>query len=379
MMSNPRLFGRLAVCGLLVAAAGCRKQQAAPPRPPMAVQTATAIKMDTPVIIKAFGNTEDRESVDVVPQVSGLLMKTFVADGAVVTNGQPLFQIDSRDYAARVRQGEGVVTADRANLEMSRITVERNRALLEKKLIAAESFDLLKTKHEAAAAQLQIDEAALEQARLNLARCQIAAPLTGVCSKRYLDDGNLAAAGMTRLINIRSYDPMDLEFSVSEQYLPFLRRAMAEGTVRLGITPQNDTNALLGVLTSLDNAVNPLTGTILLRGQVPNPEMKLWAKQFVGVDILAGTVHDAVMIPEGAVQFGKMGSYVFAVTKDGKADMRSVKPGVRYGNLIQIMDGVAPDEKVVVLGQLMLYPGAQVAEAEQRPRSGGAPAGAGGK
>jgi multidrug resistance efflux pump len=121
--------------------------------------------MDTPVAINAFGNTKDRASVDIVPQVSGVLVKTLIQDGAVVTNGQPLFLIDPSDYAARVRQAEGLVAADKANLNLSRLTLERNRSLLEKELISAESFDTLKTRVEAASAQLSADEATLEQLR----------------------------------------------------------------------------------------------------------------------------------------------------------------------------------------------------------------------
>jgi len=128
-------------------------------------------------------------------------------------------------------------------------------------------------------------------------------------------------------------------------------------------------------LVFLDNAVNLQTGTILLRGQVPNPDRKLWAQQFIDVRILAGIARDAVMVPESVVQFGKDGPYAFVVTKDNKAELRLVQPGVRYDNLLQIIDGVAPGEKVVVLGQLMLYPGASVAEAAQQAPSGKAPAG----
>ena len=374
MKPYPRTVAALTACAAIAMAAGaCSKRGGgAQARPPMAVQTAPALKMDTPVVIKAFGNTVALQSVDIVPQVSGLLVKTFIADGAVVTNGQPLFQIDSSDYVSRVQQVQGMVAADRANLELNRLTMERNKPLLEKKLIAAEDFDTIKTRVEASAAQLQMDEAALQMAQLNVTRCTIVSPVAGVCSKRYLNDGNLLTAGMSRLTSIRTYDPIDLEFSVSEQYLPIIRRAMAEGGVSLAVTPQNDTNHYEGKLTFMDNAVNDATGTILLRGQVPNPGLKLWAGQFVEVAVTAGTVRDAVMVPEGAVQFGKMGTYLFIVNAESKAEMRPVKIGVRYNNLLQLVEGAAPGDKVVVLGQLMLYPGAQVAEAAPRPATGAA-------
>lgn len=361
---------------LALALGACSKRQKGPPQfPPTAVQTTLAVKMDTPVVINAFGNTEDQASVDVVPQVSGMLVTTFILDGAIVTNGQALFLIDPSDYAIRVRQADGLVTADRANLELSRLTLERNRPLLAKNMISAETFDTLKTKLDSATAQLQIDEAARDQARLDLSRCMVTATVNGVCSKRFLDNGNLAMANQTKLTNVRSYDPLFVEFSVSEQYLDILRREMAAGKVRIEVMPRGDTNSYAGELVFLDNAVNHQTGTILLRALVPNPDRKLWSWQFVEVRILAGIARDAVMVPESAVQFGKDGPYAFVVTKDNKAELRLVKPGVRYNDLLQIIEGVAPGEKVVALGQLMLYPGAAVMDAAARTPSGEAPAG----
>jgi multidrug efflux system membrane fusion protein len=339
----------------------CGKHGGPPAFPPSAVRTATAATADTPMVISAFGHTEERVNLDVVPQVSGTLVATFISDGAVVTNGQPLFQIDPSDYAARVRQAEGMRAADRANLALNQTTLERYRGLLDKKLVSPEDFDTLSAKTQAAAAQLQMDEAALDLAHLNLARCTITASMSGVCSKRFVDNGNLVGAGQTRLINIRSYDPLFVEFSVSEQYLPMLRQAMAAGPVAIEVLPNGDTNRYAGTLAFLDNAVDAQSGTIMLRGQVPNPDLKLWARQFASIRVLAGVARNAVMVPEGAIQFGKQGTYLFAV-KNGKAEMRQVKTGVRNDDSIQITEGVAVGDAVVVLGQLMLYPGASVRE-----------------
>jgi multidrug efflux system membrane fusion protein len=368
----------LALAALLLGGVGCGKKGGPPPKMSMPVKLTPALKMATPVVISAFGTTEDRASVDIVSQVSGQLIKAFIQDGAVVTNGQPLFLIDPRDYAARVQQAEGAVAADRANLDLVRLTLERTRPLLAKKLISQEDFDTLQTKAAAAAAQLKADEAQVALARLNLERCTITAPLAGVCSKRYVDDGNLVAAGQSRLTNIRSYDPLDLEFSVSEEYLPLLRRVMAAGPIKLDIVPRGDTNHYAGTLTFLDNAVDQQTGTIRLRGQLPNPDLKLWARQFIEVRIVAGEIPDAVMVPEGAVQFGKQGAYLFVVKPDNTADLRPVKLGVRYNDRVQIVSGVQGGENVVVLGQLMLFPGAPVMDVAKIPPPGAAPMAPGG-
>ena len=352
------------------------RQAPAPQMPVMTVRTTPAVQMDAPVVIGSFGTTDERASVDIIPQVSGVLLKAHIADGAVVTNGQPLFLIDPSDYASRVRQVEGLVAADRANLELSRSTLERNRPLLEKKLIAPDAFDALATRAEAAAAQLRADEALLEQARLNLARCTVSAPMAGVCSRRYVDEGNLVGAGQSRLVNIRSYDPISVSFAVSEVHLSEVRQAMAAGAVRVEVTPRGSTNRYEGTLEFVDNAVNPLTGTVLLRARVPNPDLALWARQYVDVSVFAGVVPGAVMVPEGAVQYGKRGPFLYAVTGEGKAELRMVRPGVRWHDLIQAGAGVAPGDRVVVLGQLMLFPGASVKEEAPPAGGGAAPGGA---
>ncbi len=367
MKTKTELFPIAVAAGIALMLGACSQKQAGPQqRPPTPVQGAPAVKMDTPVVIDSFGNTKERLNIDIVPQVSGLLLRTFIDDGSIVTNGQPLFLIDPSDYAARAKQIQSAVEADHANLDLSKITMERNAPMLEKKLIAQQDFDTLKTKVAAAAAQLSADQAALEAAELNLNRCLITSPLDGICSKRFVDVGNLVGAGASRLTNIRSYDPLYVDFAISEAYLDQVRDAFKAGAVQIEIKPRGTSNIFTGKVTFIDNAVNGMTGTIALRGEVPNKDLKLWAQQFLDVRVIAGVVHDAVMVPEGAVQFGKMGAYLFVI-KDGKADMRIVKTGVRYNDLLQIVSGVAAGEDVVVLGQLMLYPGAAVADLSKAP------------
>ncbi len=358
------------LCYLILSLSACSQRKPQRELPPVAVNSSPAKQMNAPLLINAFGHTKDQLSIDVVPQVSGLLVQTFIQDGAVVTNGQLLFQIDPNDYTIRVRQAEGALAADRATMELSSLTLERNRQLLAKQMVSQETFDTLQTKLEAATAQFRIDEAALDKARLDLSRCAVTSTVNGICSKRFMDTGNLVIAHQTKLINIRSYDPLFVEFAVSEQYLDILRQAMAAGSVKIEVSPRGSTNSYAGELVFLDNAVNHQTGTILLRGLVPNPQLSLWARQFVEVRVWAGLLNNAVMVPESAVQFGKNGPYVFVVAQDNKVELRLVKPGYRYDSLLQIVEGVAADERVVVLGHLQLYPGALVREAAlEKPAS----------
>jgi len=347
-------FAVLAVCSCT------RRGPGQAPRPAAPVQVAVAIATDAPVVVTAFGVAYEQASVDIVPQVSGLLKKRLITDGAVITNGQVLFEIEQAEYAAKVRQAEGAVAADDAELALRRLSLERTRKLHEQKLVAPEVFDTMKARVDAGEAQLRMDTASLEQANIMLARCTIAAPLDGMCSKCYVDEGNLVEENKTKLTNIRSYDPIRVEMSVSEGHMPVLRRALGSGPVPIEVQPRGDTNRYAGTLVFMDNAVNEDTGTILLRGLVRNPGRLLWARQFVDVRILAGVVSNAVMVPEAAVQFGKSGPYVFAATDGGTVEMRPTPTGVRHGGLIQAFSGVEAGERVVVLGQLQLSPGAAV-------------------
>ena len=366
MNSIPRLTITIfSISALALLTSACGKKQAPPPftAPPVVVTLAPASQADTPVIIATYGTTQDKESVDIVPQVSGQLLSILFEEGAVVTNGQPLFQIDPRDYQTRVHQAEGMLAADKSSLELARTTLSRNQPLLGKRLISEEVFDTIKNKAASLEAQLAIDQAALTQAQLNLARCTVVSPIDGICSKRFVDAGNLVAAGVSRLTNVRNNSALRLECTVSEQYLPQIRTALAAGPIHIKLTPPGDTKHYPGTLSFIDNAVDPATGSILLRGEVPNPDRALWARQFVNIEIIVTTIPNAVMVPESAVQFGKTGPYLYVANSNSISELRPVTVGVRHDNLLQISTGVQAGESVITSGLMMMRPGATVMDA----------------
>jgi RND family efflux transporter MFP subunit len=358
----------ITLTALALITSSCGKKQNTPfTPPPVMVMMTPAIQVDTPVIIATYGNTQDKESVDIIPQVSGQLISVLFEEGAVVTNGQPLFQIDPRDYQTRVLQAEGMIAADKAALELARTTVARNQPLQDKQLISRELFDAISNKVTALEAQLSIDQAALIQAQLNLSRCTLVSPIAGICSKRYVDAGNLVAAGASRLTNVKNNSPLRLECTISEQYLPQVRKALAAGPIAVELTPRGDTNSYPGTLSFMDNAVDSLTGTILLRGEVPNPDRMLWARQFVDIRIIATVIPNAILVPESAVQFGKNGPYLYVANSNSVSELRPVKTGVRYNNLLQISEGVQAGESIITAGLMMMRPGATVMDASKLP------------
>jgi multidrug efflux system membrane fusion protein len=353
----------ISALALLTSACGKKQAGGPPTAPPVVVTMTPALQADTPVIIAAYGNTQEKESVDIVPQVSGQLLSILFEEGAIVTNGQPLFQIDPRDYETRVQQAEGMLAADKSALELARTTLSRNQPLLGKRLISEEVFDAIKNKVTSLEAQLAIDQAALTQAHLNLSRCTLVSPIAGVCSKRYVDAGNLVAAGASRLTNVKNNSPLRLECTVSEQYLPQIRSAMATGPIPVEVTPTGDSRHYPGTLSFIDNAVDASTGSILLRGEVPNADRALWAKQFVNIEIIVTTIPNAVMVPESAVQFGKNGPYLYIANSNSISELRPATIGVRHDNLLQISSGIHAGESVITSGLMMMRPGATVMDA----------------
>lgn len=365
----------LAVLGLL---AGCGKKEGGggpPVRPPTPVHIVAATTATVPTLLPSFGTAVANVQVSVTPQVSGTILQALIKDGETVAAGQALFEIDPSDYTNTVHQGEAAVEGDRANLWMAKLNVDRNRPLVAKNLISQNAFDNYQATAEAADAKLKADLANLEQAKLNLARCTVRAPGAGTCSKVMANPGNLAVANQTLLTTLKNLDPIQAEFALSEEYLPALRRELAKNPVTVTVQPRGDDHRYAGRIVFIDNAVNTATGTILVRAEIPNPEHKLWPNQFLAVMVRAGEFKDAVVVPESAVQTGKMGSFAFVVDAQNKAELRPVQLGVRTDGQVHIKAGIAAGERVVTQGLLMLAPGFTVMEA---PTAGGAPGRPGG-
>lgn len=367
---------------------GCLKQKevAADERPPAAVQTASAIQTNVPMILQAFGRVVAVENVDVMPQVSGKLLEIHFKDGATVKAGDKLFTIDPREYKASLDKAEATLAADQAGLKMKKATLERNAKLIEKNLISKEDFEKVQADFDASDAQVRLDKAAVDLAAINLEYCSIVAPTDGHAGKRLVDAGNLVQAGSTKLVNLRKLDSLYVDFSVSEEQLSLIRNAMNKGTLDVDFMPErelrqvqklSETRGATGVdaslreyeekgydaqLVFLDNTVSDTTGAIALRAIVTERMEELWPGQFVRVGLTVETRSNAVIVPANAVQSGKNGPYVFVVKPDQTADYRMVKQAFPWASYIVIDKGVQAGELVVLLGQMGLYPGAKVFE-----------------
>lgn len=342
---------------------GCAKkkvQQEIPPRP---VQVATAFKKDVPLYIDTFGNLATPNNVDIVAQVTGKIQLVHFTEGDEVKKGARLFTIDPKEYEADLEKSQAALSADQVDLKLKNETFERNKKLIDKNLISRQDYDTYETDAAAARAQVALDQANLKLARINLGYCSITSPIDGVAGKRLVDPGNIVTANSGNpLVNIKSIDPLYIDFPIPERKLPGVKEAMAEATLKVEISPAGDSNGpYSGELQMIDNTVDKTTGTISLRATVPNQDRALWPGQYATVKLIVSTVKDAILVPVPAVQLGQKGMYIYVITGDNKADLRDeITVGQSAAGNLVIEKGIKVGEKVVTSGQLGLSPGATV-------------------
>lgn len=356
--------------------------------PAAPVTVATAIQQPIPIEVTAIGNVQAYNTVQVRSMVDGVLQRVLVKQGEDVRADQLLFQLDKRPFEAALAQAKGILAKDEANAHNDQVNAERYQALLKEGVLAPQAAEQQTTQAQADAAAVQADRAAVQTATVNLGYTDIKAPIDGRCGAILINLGNNVKANDTNpLITINQVMPIYVQFTVPEAQLAAVRANSAKGLQVRAFVP-NDSNASVGKLTFIDNAVDPTTGTIKLMGTFQNKDRRLWPGQFVNVQLVLGTDQRATLIPSIAVQSSQQGSYVFVVNQDGTAKMQPVTVARTYRQLSVVGSGVAPGDAVVVDGIYRVIPNAKVnitktvpvtvgpAQIAQAPNAGAAPAGA---
>lgn len=358
---------------LLVVRAIFAKKKAPPPPPARGVTTAVATQKNVPIYVDSFGNLYPLNDVNIQSQVTGEIISANFVEGQEVKVGDLLFMIDPSPFRADLVKAEASLAQDIADLNLKKSTLERNEKLLASELISQQEYDKVKADYISAQEKTKLDKADIELAKINLNYCSITSPINGLTGKRQVDPGNIVQgnAGPT-LVNIKTIDPLYIDFTVPEVELSRVREANSKGRLEVQITVPGDTrNIYLGQLSLINNTVDNTTGTVLLRAIVDNKERKLWPGEFVKVRLILGVVDKAVVVPSEAVQMGQNGNFVFIIDQDSKADLRLVTTGQEEENLMVIEKGVQAGEKVVTTGQLGLSAGVRVQEVkadEEKPQ-----------
>jgi multidrug efflux system membrane fusion protein len=331
---------------------------AAGPRP-VPVRIAAAAARDVPVEIQAVGRIVSAASVQVRAQVSGVLLAARFTEGQTVRRGEVLLEIDPRPYAAALAEAQARLAQDEVRAANARDDAARYAELVGKEFVTRQQHDAAKTNAAALEAQVAADAAAVDRARLNLSYCTLRAPISGRTGKRRLDPGNLVAAGGPEpLVTIEQVKPVFAEFAVPERNLGVLR-ARRDAPAPVAILAAGGV-AASGVLTFMDNAVDPATGTVLLRARIANDDELLWPGQSIEVRVKVAERVKAVVVPASAVAAGQQGDYAYVIGPDRKAQLRPVVVERAGDRETALASGVAAGEQVVVEGHLRLRPGAVV-------------------
>jgi multidrug efflux system membrane fusion protein len=332
----------------------------APPPPLVSVTQATT--QDVPKYLDEIGRNVAFESVTVTPQVAGRITERRFQDGENLKKGQLLFVIDPRPYKAQLDSAQANLAQAKAALELAKIQFGRDQELVGTRAISKQDYDTKKNTVDVNEAQVEAAGAAIETAQINLEYCYIHSPIDGRAGARLVDVGNVVQANATSLLLVQRLDPIYATFTITERDLPEVQKQMRAGLlkamVRLPADLENVTRP--GKVEFLDNAVQNATGTVNLRATVSNPDHHFWPGQFVDVKLVLATQKSAVLIPSQAAQISQQGPFVYVIKSDDTAELRPVSLGQRQGSDVVITNGLGPNERVVLAGQLLVRPGSKV-------------------
>ncbi|HEU4641988.1 MAG TPA: efflux RND transporter periplasmic adaptor subunit [Gemmatimonadaceae bacterium] len=331
-----------------------------PPPAAVPVSVARVERRDVPYEIQATGTVEPMQTVSVSSQVSGILTRVAFKEGDEVRKGQILFEIDPRPFEAALRQAQGGLAKDSAQLANAQADVKRYETLVQKDYVTTQQYDQVKTTAAALAATVESDRATVETARLNLQYATIRAPISGRAGALLVREGNLVRSETQPLVVINQIRPILVRFAVPASNLPRIRQ-YAGNTLPVHAQPVSAPGApSSGTLSFMDNAVDTTTGTILLKGQFANRDGALWPGEFVNTALQLFVQRGAVVAPAQSVVQSQQGTYVFVVTQEGTANHRDVTVGRTMGDIAVIDKGLQPGEIVVTDGQLRITPGGKV-------------------
>lgn len=355
-----RSMTTLLVLVAVTAGSGCtkkaEKKQGRPPAPVLVAVVGTA---DIPQRLVAVGTVEATESVVVRPQISGELSAVFFAEGQEVSRGQKLFQMDPRSYQAALKKAEASLARNRVIMENSLKDYHRYAQLVKEGIVTQEQAEAYRTKADSAAADVEADKAAVENARVQLSYTTMTAPIAGRLGNLAVSRGNVVEANKTTLVTLNAIAPIYVTFSLPERELAAVRGRMAEG--RMAVEAELPGGIVeRGQVSFLDNLVDTTTGTIKLKGRFDNRNRRLWPGQFVQVSLTLAERKGVVAVPSQALQTGQKGTFVYVVRPDLTAEMRPVVTGAAYNGLTAIEKGLAVAEQVVIDGQLRVSPGARL-------------------
>jgi len=328
---------------------------------PISVSVAPALKLNVPYYLTGLGTVTAFNTVTVKSRVDGELQKVNFKEGQFVHEGDLLAEIDPRPFQVALEQMEGQLFRDQAQLNNARVDFARYDQLHKEGVIAAQQVDTQSAKVGQLEGAVRADQAQIDNEKLQLTYCKITAPLTGRVGLRLVDQGNMIhATDANGLVVITQVQPIAVLFTLPEDSLPEVIQHMKGEELGVEAYSRDDqTKLATGKLLTVDNQIDPTTGTVRFKAAFENRDLSLWPNQFVNTRLMLAVRKDAVVVPLAAVQRGTQGSYVYTV-KGGKANMQAIKLDMTQGDIALIASGVVEGDQVVVDGQDRLQTGTPV-------------------
>jgi multidrug efflux system membrane fusion protein len=357
------LLGTLLLCGAL---AGCGRGQknakASGPPPSVPVGVATVKQRDFPVYLTGLGSVTAFNTVSLKTRIDGQITQVNFVEGQDVKEGELLIQIDPRPYQVALEQAQANLQRDEAQLTNAKVQYERMKALYDGGVIAKQDLDTQEASFGQYEGTIAADKAAIDSAKLNLVYTRITSPINGRIGLRQVDIGNyVTAASGASMAVITQMHPIAIIFTLPEDQLQAVRERMQKGTLPVDVYSRDDQTKLsTGKLLTIDNQIDPTTGTVRFKAVFENPDNSLWPNQFVNVHLLLETRKDAITAPVSAIQRGPQGTFVYLVDNNNTVQVRPVQLALTQGNIVVIASGLQAGERVVTDGQEKLQEGSRV-------------------
>ena len=330
--------------------------------PAIAVDTATANHADVPVYFNGLGTVQAFYTVTVTARVDGELQKIAFVEGQTVRKGDLLAQLDPRPNQAAYAQAVATKAKDAAQLANSKRDLDRYTLLQPENLASKQTVDTARAAVDQLTAQVQVDQAIVDNARTQLDYTRITSPINGRTGIRLIDPGNIVhAASAGGIVVVTQVQPISVIFTLPEEDMSAIGAALAAGPVPV-TTVSRDGNTELdqGTLTLVDNMIDQTTGTAKLKATFNNARNTLWPGQYVNARVLVRIERKVLTVPSSAVQLGPNGPFTYVVKSDSTLEMRPLTIGTEGGGTTVIKSGLALNEHVVTSNQYRLQPGVLV-------------------
>lgn len=341
-----------------------------PPSVPAGVPV-TAVPVsahDVPNEVTGIGTVQAYNSVLVRTRVDGTLMKVPVTEGQMVKPGDVVAVVDPRPYQAALDIAMARKQQDEAALASAKSDLARTASLMKQDFASRQLYDQQQSKTDQLVAQIAGDQASIEAAQLNLSYAYITSPIPGRVGLRLMDPGNVVhAADNNGIITITQNQPISVVFTLPQDSLPAITRALQKGEKLQVIANSGDdkTKLDIGTLLTPDNSIDPATGTFKLKADFPNEKNALWPGQFVNAHLVLGIEHNVLAVPREAVQHGPDGLYVYLIQPDSTVQRQAVEIET-HGDVAVITSGLKGGEQVVLSGQSRLENGMKVSVEQPR-------------